>query len=346
MKVLRNMKFSNWNKLLGIDFGSSRIRIWSSDEPNRIIDQPACIAVDSRNEKVLAVGSEAQTMEGRVSSYITIVYPVQNGIVYDAAAATALLKLLIRQSFPQQFVLSSPSAMVVVPASATDVEKQTYVNVVSGIGVREVLTIAQPLAASIGAGVPIADSSGSFIMQLGAGVAEVAVISLGSIVNYKSTIVAGDSISEKVQYLLKENASLEISKETAAKVLSTVISLQPQSSRHQLIAGQYLQSGSPTELDVNATFFKQSITQTVQLYQKLVQKLLSTIPPELTVDSIDKGLLLSGGLAKMHGLDDYFVAHLGIPVSIVDNPHQTAIRGVMTALQHLDLFKESLGYLE
>lgn len=343
---MSKLSFSSWNKLLGIDFGSSRIRIWSSDQPDVIIDQPACIAVDSRNEKVLAVGTEAQTMEGRVSTYIKIVYPVRNGIVYDADAAIALLKVLIRQSFPQKFALTSPSAMVVVPAGATDVEKQIFVQVVSAIGVREVLTIAQPLAASIGAGVPIADSSGSFIMQMGAGIVEVAVISLGSIVSFKSTLTAGDMLQEKIQHTLKEQASLEISKETSARVLATIVSLHPQSTRHGLVAGQYLQSGSPTELDVEARFFKETISQTLFQYRKIVQKLLSTIPPELTVDSIDKGLLLSGGLAKMHGLDDYFVSHLGIPVSIVDTPDQTAIRGVMTALQHLDLFKESLGYLE
>lgn len=343
---MNKFTFSSWNKLLGVDFGSSRIRLWSSDQPDLIVNQPSCIAIDSRTAKVLAVGAEAQMMEGRVSKHISIIYPIQKGVVYDLDAAIALLKVLIRQSFSNRFSLSAPSAMVVVPASATDVEKHMFAQVVEAVGVREVLTIVQPLAASIGAGVPIADSSGTFIVQMGGGVVEVAVISLGSIVACQSTSFAGETLVENIQYLLKQQLSLEISKETAEQILMKIVSVKKDSGRHHLIAGQHLQTGSPTEFDIEAPFFAESMLHSVTRYQHMVQKLLSKIPPELTVDSIDKGILLSGGLAQLHGFDEYLVNALGIPVSLVDNPQETSIRGVMTALKHLDLFKESLGYLE
>lgn len=337
--------FSQWNRLLGIDLGSAVVRIWSSDEPETIITQPSCIAIDSRTSKVLAVGSEAQAMEGRVSSYIHVVYPVRRGVIYDLDAANALLKALMRQAFPQKFALVSPSAMIVVPAKATEVEKNTFAQAAESLGVKEVLTIAQPLAASIGAGVPIADSSGSFVIQLGAGIVETAIISLGSIVNYQSSEFGGNKIIDKLIHLLKHEAFLEVSREVAQDILIKTASLHELSNRKQLVAGQHVQSGSPAELEVQSAFLYETVKQVAFQYQVMIQRLLSSVPPELTVDIIDKGLLLSGGLAQLHGLDDYLVSTLGIPVSVVDDSSTTAIKGVTTALQHLELFKESLGYL-
>jgi rod shape-determining protein MreB len=242
--------------------------------------------------------------------------------------------------------LYNPIIMMSVPANATQADKEIATQVMYSLGAGETYTISSPLAASIGAGIPIADASGSFLLHLGAGVVEGVVISLGSIIVSQSNDYAGDYFNNSIRMFALKNFELKISKKTAEKIKKEVISLEFNSDREKLIAGQDTFDESPKELSIKSKDMLNHTLSYLEKVEELVVELLSEVPPELAVDVIDKGLLLTGGTAKLHGIEIFFVEKLGIPVSVVDNSQGAVIEGIGQALENLDLFIRSLGYQE
>ncbi len=333
---------SGINRKIGIDFGSEHIRIMV-EGIGLVADEPSRIAVHGKSGKVLAVGEDARAMEGRVQAPIQIVKPVQEGVIYDHKAAAALVQALLQRTFPRS-PLISPVFMASISGSAEPADHQILNELLYDMGAREVYVISAPLAASIGAGVPIADASGCFLFHLGESVAEAAVIALGSSVKHEFSINAGGMMRQTIQTLAKKKLGIVISSEMAEQILMHVVTAEPTRNREQLISGSDLATTSPTELIVHSQDFRTEIMVFVEQYVHLLRDLLTNLPPELTVDVIDKGLLLSGGLGQLDGLDQYLVSALGIPVSVIDHPSRAVISGIQTALKHLDEFKTSLGY--
>ncbi|GIK83408.1 MAG: rod shape-determining protein [Patescibacteria group bacterium] len=332
------------NKKIGIDIGSSRTRIWVSGA-GILINEATCIAFDKTNKSVLAVGDEAYQMDGRVGSNIVVAYPVKDGKVYDMVALTALLKILIHQA-AGSITFYNPIIMASVPARATQADKEIVTQVLSSLGAGETYTISQPLAASIGAGVPIADASGSFLLHMGAGVVEGVVISLGSIIVSQSNEYAGEYFSNSIRTFALKNLDLKISKRTASSLKKEVVSVEFNSEREKLVAGQDTINENPKELLIRSKELSNHTLAYLEKVENLVVKLLSQVPPELAVDVIDKGLLLTGGSAKLHGIEIFFVEKLGIPVCVVDNSETAVVEGIGQALENLDLFRRSLGHQE
>ncbi len=327
---------------VGIDIGTSRTRIWLQGS-GICLDEPSCLAVDTETKQVIAAGEDARVMQGRVGKHIAVVWPIANGSVTDPDSLRSLLTVFFRKA--RVFgLLTQPIMMVSTPAEATSVARDSTSDLLYQLGAREVYTIAQPLAASIGAGVPIADASGSFLFQMGAGIAEGAVISLGSLIHTSTTTQAGQYVTGKLQSSVKQLAEVSVSFETAEELQQLVASSMSRAHRRMLVTGQEMRKKSPREIEVTSEMLAPVVMQMLQRYEQLLRELLSQLPPELTVDVIDKGILLSGGLAQLDGADSYFVRALGIPVSVVDTPDQAVIRGIGTTLENLDLFKESLGY--
>lgn len=334
--------FEKLNKKIGIDLGSFRTRIWV-DGSGVVIDEPTCIAFDKKNKSVLAVGEEAAQMDGRVGEHIEVCYPVVGGKIYDTAALTALLKIWLTQSVGT-IALYNPIIMASIPVSATQADREITTQVLYALGAGEAYTIAQPLAAGIGAGVPIADASGSFLLHLGAGVVEGVIISLGSVIVFQSSEYAGEYLSNSICLYTQKNLDLKISKKTATVLKNEVISVEFGSAREKLVAGQDTVDESPKELVVKSKDLFGHTISYMEKIEDLVVNLLSKMPPELAVDVIDKGLLLTGGTAKLHGIEIFFVEKLGIPVSVVDNSELAVIEGIGQVLENLDLFRKSLGY--
>lgn len=343
MKKTKASIFQKMFQKIGIDFGSSRVRV-CTDLSGVILDQPSCIAVDSSTNQVIAVGDEAATMSGRVDPKIVIKRPVQNGVLQDMTTASALLKILLQPIFRSSF-LYGPAVMASVPGSSTDAQKESMSALLYDLGAREVYTIAQPLAASIGAGIPIADASGSFILHLGEGQVESAVISLGAMVGCQSNLYAGSFLRQNIRLTVSNQRSLQISDEMATQLMKRVASARKDVAAEQLITGKELTTGNPKEVRISKDELVPAVNSMVNRAERTIQKLLSRIPAELTMDVIDKGLLLSGGLAQLNGLDSYLIQSLGMPVAVVDKPDLAVINGIETALLHLDEFKESLGYV-
>lgn len=329
---------------VGIDYGSSRIRV-CTDLDGLILDQPSCIAVDTHSKQVLAVGDEAATMSGRVDPRIVVQWPIKHGVLHDLTTAAALLKVLL-QPVLRSSLLYGPAVMASVPGSSTEAQKESMSALLYEIGAREVYTIAQPLAASIGAGVPIADASGSFILHLGEGLVEAAVISLGTMVECESNIYAGSFLKQHIKLAMSNQRSLDISDAMVSVLMKKVASARKDLVAEHLVTGKELATGNPTEVKVSTSELDAAVSTMVSRAERSIQKLLSQIPAELTVDVIDKGLLLSGGLARLNGLDRYLIQSLGMPVAVVDEPDLAVIHGIETALLHLEEFKESLGYAQ
>jgi rod shape-determining protein MreB len=333
---------SHLSKKIGIDLGTSQVRIWS-DQDGYVVDEPCCIAVDTTINKVIAVGKEAQEMIGRIHEHIQVFHPVQSATITDPAITEAMLRVFLQKIFHQSFFFR-PLLMVSVPSSLTEPEKIALTDVLFSLGVREVNFIDQVLAAAIGSGVPIADASGSFLFQIGAGVVEAGIISLGSLVAVESLAEAGDSIDLTVQRYLRQEHQINVGIRTAERVKIQTGSLLPKPNLQVRVTGQDVLEGVPKEVMVSSQELRPLLVASFTKHIGMIKKLFEHIPPELTTDIIDKGILLSGGMARLKGLDSFLVPTLGVPVAGVDEPDKSVIKGIAQVLQNLELFRESVGY--
>ncbi len=331
---------------LGLDLGSDQTRLYLLGQ-GVVIDQPSVLALNEKNGKVVAVGQDAAEMEGRVegpNSPLKLYRPFQQGQVYDNETAQALLRVWLQEILGWRF-LFSPVVMVSVPAASTQASRQAVTELLHELGAREVYTMAQPLAAAIGSGVPIADASGTLIAQLGAGVAEVALISLGSLVEFESTLQAGRELDQQLQLTIQENYKATVGLETVKKLKHQLLLLNG-STQTSLVIGQSLSDQSPQEIQVQASQLSPVVKVAADRLVAMIRSLLAKTPPELTADVLDKGVLLAGGLAQLRGLSTYLTQSLGLPVSLVEKPQQVVVDGLGLALEHLDEFKQSFGYMD
>jgi len=331
-----------FSQQIGIDLGSSMIRIWTPSE-GVLLREPAFLAVETVSKKVVAVGAEAAAMRGRVLKGVVVLQPIKEGMVYDFHSAQALLRIYL-QRVTSKVPFASKKIMASVPANKTEVSQQILSDLLYSVGASEVYSVSQPLAASIGAGVPIADASGTILLQLGSGVVEAAVISLGSMIASATTYKAGDYFTERLQYELRRKKEFTVAFETAEKLKRSLVSLDKSVQKNLLVAGKDSIKGNPREIKVNTQDLAAQTLKVFDEYEYLIKDMLTTIPPELTVDIVDKGILVSGGGADLDGLSQHLTDRLGVPVSIVDDPAEAVIKGIGTALENLDEFKQSLGY--
>ena len=329
--------------LLGIDLGTSRTRIWCQGK-GVVIDQPTVIATDTRTQKVIAVGDDAAEMEGRVQSQIELHHPVKKGRIFDHSTVKAMLQIWLQQVLGFRY-LFSPVVMVSVPAGCTQASRQAVIKIFYQLGAREVYTVAQPLAAAIGAGVPIADASGTLIFHLGAGVVEAGVISLGSLVHHQSSELAGNYFDELLQKKTLTKYRAKLSLETIRRLKHQLPLLNP-TNQSIVAVGQSIKGQAPREIEIKTSDLTAEATQVVEGYGQLVKTLLTKIYPELTADILDKGMLLSGELAQLIGLDNWLAEQLKVPTAVVENPGTVVIEGIKTALENLDDFKQSFDYQE
>ena len=334
--------WSLFSQLIGIDLGSSTVRIWTP-ESGVVLREPAFLAIEKNSKKVLAVGAEAVAMRGRVLSGVEVLQPIREGKVYDFHSAQALLKIYL-QRIGSKTPFSNKKVMVSVPADKTEVSQQVVSDLLYSLGSSEVYTISQPLAASIGAGIPIADASGTILFQMGAESCEAAVISLGSVIASRTSHKAGRYFTERLQYQLQRKKEFSAAFETAEKIKKTIVSLDPAMHTELLVAGKDVLKGNPREITLSTKDLALPALKLFDEYEHMITDMLSTVPPELTIDIVDKGILISGGGAELNGISKHFTDRLGVPVSVVDDPADTVITGIAAALENLSDFKESLGY--
>lgn len=346
---VKQSRFKNWhewrlvkllNRQIGIDLGSQTIRMWDSLD-DKYIHQPACMAVDTRSGSVVAVGEEADKMVGRTAANIKIVWPVGKGVIEDLDTARVLFKWVFGQLTPGA-VIFRPQVLVALPETASQADRQVIIELFSILGAKEVNTISQSLAASIGAQVPLADATGCFLLNLGDQIMEAVAISLGRVVVSQTCRQGGSKLKKKLSAAIKQGSKIDPSQTQLNQILDQVASLNPQSEQTLTIVGKDVEkTGQAREAQIKSSDLRPYLEQIIDKAVEAMQEVLAQVPAELSSDAVDKGILVTGGLAKLNGIERYLADKLRLTVMVLDEPELQVIHGVRSVLMNWQNFRDS-----
>ena len=308
-----------------------------------VANEPSVVAVQrgsSGTKKVLAVGKEAKEMLGRTPGNIVAIRPMKDGVIADFEVTEAMLRYFITKAH-QRRTLVRPRIIVCVPSGITEVEKRAVRDSALAAGAREVYLIEEPMAAAIGAGLPITEPSGNMIVDIGGGTTEVAVISLAGIVFCKSVRVAGDKMDEAIVGYIKRKYNLLIGERTAEQIKKEIGSAYPIEEVLSVeVKGRDLVAGVPKTLSVNSDEIREALQEPVNAIVDAVRVVLERTPPELAADIVDKGIVLSGGGSQLKNLDVLLREETGLPVMVSENPQLAVVLGTGRALDELHLLRD------
>jgi rod shape-determining protein MreB len=334
-------KFSND---LAIDLGTANTLVYVRGK-GIVLNEPSVVAVHKNakgEKKVLAVGAEAKKMLGRTPGNIVAIRPMRDGVIADFDITEAMLRHFIL-SVHNRRALVRPRIIVSIPSGITQVERRAVRETVESAGAREIYLIEEPMAAAIGAGLPITEPISSMVVDIGGGTTEVAVISLAGIVYSKSVRVAGDKIDEEIVQYMKRKYSLLIGERSGEIIKTTLGNAYPDPSQESLkmeVKGRDLISGIPKIVEINSDEIREAITEPISLIVDAIKDALENAPPELAGDIVDRGIVLTGGGALLRNIDLLIRAETGLPITIADDPLSTVARGAGIALDQLDVLKE------
>jgi rod shape-determining protein MreB len=331
-------KFSND---LAIDLGTANTIVYVKDK-GIVLNEPSVVAVhqDSRGmKKVLAVGREAKNMLGRTPGNIVAIRPMQDGVIADFDMTEAMLKHFILCVHNRKSLVR-PRIIVAVPSGITQVERRAVREAVESAGAREIYIIEEPMAAAIGAGLPVSEPTSSMVVDIGGGTTEVAVISLSGIVYSKSVRVAGDKIDEAIVQYMKRKHNLLIGERTAEIIKIEIGCAYPfEEIKIGSIKGRDLISGIPKITETNSEEIREAINEQVTFIVDAVKDTLENSPPELAGDIVDRGIVLTGGGALLQNIDILIREETGLPITITDDPLSAVARGAGIALDQLNVLK-------
>ncbi|MGD0828941.1 MAG: rod shape-determining protein, partial [Desulfobaccales bacterium] len=307
-----------------------------------VLSEPSVVAVrknDRDRSRVLAVGREAKMMLGRTPGNIVAIRPMKDGVIADFEITEAMLRHFIRKVHNRGSLIR-PRIIVCVPSGITPVEKRAVRESAESAGAREVYLIEEPMAAAIGAGLPITEPICNMVVDIGGGTSEVAVISLAGIVYSKSVRVGGDKMDESILQYIKRTYNLLIGERTAEIIKTTIGNAFPGEVESIDVKGRDLVSGIPKIINVNSDEVRLAIQEQIDSIVAAVKTALEQTPPELAADIVDRGIYLTGGGALLKGLDDLLRQETGLPIKIADDPLTTVVLGSGRALDNLNILKE------
>lgn len=327
---------------LAIDLGTANTLVFVKGK-GIVLNEPSVVAVhqDARGmKKILAVGNEAKIMLGRTPGNILAIRPMRDGVIADFDVTEAMLKHFIL-SVHNRKALVRPRIIVAVPSGVTQVERRAVRETIESAGAREIYMIEEPMAAAIGAGLPIAEPTGSMVVDIGGGTTEVAVISLGGVVYSKSVKVAGDKIDEAIIQYMKRKYNLLIGERTAEAIKTDLGCAYPlEEIKIGDVKGRDLISGIPKIIESNSEEIREAINEPLTLIIDAIKDALENSPPELAGDIVDRGIVLTGGGALLQNIDVLIREETGLPITITDDPLSAVARGAGMALDQLDILKE------
>lgn len=331
------------SKRIGIDLGTANTLVYLAGE-GIVINEPSVVAVRSDDNKVVAVGQEAKDMLGRTPGNITATRPLKDGVIADYLITESMLSYLINKVSKKSFFLK-PEVMVCVPSIVTQVERRAIFDATLSAGARSVYLIEEPLAAAIGAKIPIALPSGHMIVDSGGGTTDIAVISLGGVVVHKSVRVAGNKIEEAIANYIKKKFNLFIGERTAEEIKINISNAIPDKNHLKTVEvkGRNSINGLPRSIEINDEQVHEAILPVIKIIVSGIKDVFEMTPPELASDIIDKGIVLSGGTALLKNLDKYIANELGVPAYVAEDPLLCVVRGTGVALENLELYKKSIS---
>ena len=332
MKNLKFPRFSNYTDI-GIDLGTANTIVYRSGK-GIILREPSVVAIDTAANRVVAVGQEAKDMIGRTPDSIRAVRPLKEGVIADFESGAAMLRFFLRKTMGHN-AFTKKRILICIPFGVTDVEHRAVENAAYETGAKDVRIIEEPLAAAIGAGLPVGEPTGSMVVDIGGGTSEVAVISLGGIVSSRSVRVAGDSFDAAIVAYVKKHFNLLIGDRTAEEIKFAIGSAHPyQNEGSMSVRGRDLITGLPKNVDISAAHIREALAESVQVVIDAIKQTLEDTPPELAADIIDHGITLTGGGALLRGLDVLINKVTGMPVYIAENPLDCVALGTGKSLEN------------
>ncbi len=323
-----------FSKDIGIDLGTANTLVFMKGK-GIVMREPSVVAVDIRSEEVLAVGTQAKEMIGRTPGSIVAVRPLKDGVIADFDVTATMLKHFIRKAIKSNS-FSRPRVVVCIPSGVTEVERRAVEDAARQAGAKEVELIEEPMAAAIGAGLPVAEPTGSMVVDIGGGTAEVAIISLGDIVTSCSVRVAGDKFDEAIISYVKKKYNLLIGERTAEDIKIKIGSAYPTEEMENVtmdIKGRNLVDGLPKNVTIHADEVRDALADPLVTIVDAIKSTLEKTPPELSADVIDHGIMLTGGGALLRGLDLLVAQETGMPVHVAERPLDCVVDGTGKRLE-------------
>lgn len=329
-----------FSRRIAIDLGTANILVYV---PKRgiVVNEPSVVAIDDQN-KIVAIGAEAKEMLGRTPDSITASRPLQNGVIADYRITSAMIRHYISK-VSGGFRLTKPDVMVCVPAGATSTERRAVVDATLAAGARAAYIIREPVAAAIGAGIPIASAAGNMVVDIGGGTTEIAILSLGGVVAQHSIRVGGNRLDSAIAEHIRRNYGLAIGDRTAENIKQELGSaLLLTRDRNMEIRGRDIVAGLPKTITISSNEITAAITPELEKIIQAIRVVLEQTPPELSSDIIDRGMVLTGGGALLKNLDKMLTGVTGVPCVVAEEPLLCVARGTGIALDNLEEYRRSL----
>jgi rod shape-determining protein MreB len=348
--IMLNKLLSYISEDVAIDLGTANSLVYVRGR-GIVIQEPSVVAVNQKTGQILAIGLEAKKMVGRTPAHIVATRPLRAGVVSDFEVTEQMLKYFIEKVHKKKFILNPrPRVIVGIPCGVTEVEKKAVRDATINAGAREVFLIEQPMAAAIGARLQVQEAGGNFIVDIGGGTTEVAVISLGGIVISKSLRVAGDKLNEDIIQFAQNEYKLLIGERTAEEIKIGIGSAYPLKEKRELpMRGRNLVTGLPEEILVSDEEIRKAMEKSIRQIINEIKIAIEETPPELLADVMAKGIHLAGGGSLLRGLDILIQKETKMPTKIVEDPMTAVVRGAGLVLENLDQLREVLvetEYLE
>jgi len=338
-KKLRDL----WSQDMAIDLGTANTLVVVKNK-GVVLNEPSVVAIINEMGKktVLAVGDEAKTMLGRTPGNISAIRPLRDGVIADFIVTEEMIKHFIKKVHMKN-TFANPRILICVPTGSTPVERKAIQDSALAAGARRVQLIEEPIAAAIGAGLPISEATGSMIVDIGGGTTEIAVMSLGGVVFSKSLRVAGDAMDLGIINYMRKKFNLLIGESTAEKIKKEIGTAIPTSNNVFLMKGRDIRTGTPKEISLTEEDACEALMPILQQMLSAIKEALESTPPELSADLVDMGLVLTGGGALLKNIDKLISKDTGLPVTIADNPLECVALGTGKALENEELFSTMLS---
>lgn len=336
--------FGNLSKDIGIDLGTANTLVYVRGA-GIVINEPSVVAVNKKTGQVLAIGKEAKRMVGKTPGHIVATRPLVDGVVSDFEVTEQMLKYFIDKVHKGSFTLfPRPRVVVGIPSEVTEVEKRAVIDATLNAGAREAYLIDEPMAAAIGARLPVQDAAGNMVVDIGGGTTDIAIISLGGIVVSRNVRVAGDEMNEDIIRYCRDEFNLLVGEKTAEDVKIAIGSASPQKEKMQMeVRGRDLVTGLPKEIILTDEQARTALSRSIRIIINNIKTAIEETPPELLSDIMQRGIILAGGGSLVRGLDRTIADQTEMPVRIMEDPLTAVVRGAGIVLEDIETLQEVLA---
>ena len=330
-----------WSKDIGIDLGTATVIVFIKGK-GVVLREPSVVALDQNTGKILSVGEDAQVMIGRTPENVVAIRPLRDGVIADYTMTEVMLREFIKKVTSGIERIVRHRVMIGVPAGATDVERRAVLEAALEVGAKEAYLIEEPMAAAIGANMPVGEPVGNMVVDIGGGTTDVAIVSLGGLVVFESLRVGGDKFDEAIIRYMRRQYNLAIGEQTAEDLKKTIGSCRERTPEKTMeIRGRDLVQGLPRQITVSSSDVARAIEEPVGAIIAGIKRVLEKTPPELAADVIDRGIILTGGGAYLNGLDQLIIEETEINAVVAESASECVALGTGTALESIDKLKET-----